>query len=117
MAGFGSAPFGTSAFGGTGGGGGVYVPPATVDPSLYDVLRGPHFAYGYVEGWRGGTQLTVEIDGRVTTRLPLADGSIEVDGSTPGVRRTLSASFAPLPGLFDLLAPSGTELHAYLVVH
>lgn len=110
-AGFGLQPFGTSYFGG------AFVPPApVVDDRQYDLLRGSHFAYGYVEAWQGGVVQQVEVDGRLTTRLPLVSGSVEVDGSTPGARRVLSASFAPIPGLFDLLAPVGTELRAFLVV-
>lgn len=114
MAGFGVQPFGASPFGvGT-----VDGEPGP-DPGvaeIYELLRGPHFSYGYIEGWFDGSPLEVEIDGRLTTRLPMVDGSVEVDGSTPGVRRTLSASFSPLPGLFDQLAPTGTELRAFLVV-
>lgn len=87
-----------------------------VDARQYEIVRGPHFGYGYLEAWYDGDLLEVEIDGRVSTRLPMTDGTVEVDGSTPGARRTLSATFASLPGLFDQLAPVGTELRAFLVM-
>lgn len=92
-----------------------------VDQTFLDSIRGPHHAYGYVEAWRGSTQLTID-SGSVLpvaddgSRMPLVDGGVQVDGSTPGVRRTLTARLAPLPGLWDLLAPIGTELRPYTVL-
>jgi hypothetical protein len=39
-----------------------------------------------------------------------------VDTTKPGVRRTLSLELAPTPGLFDKLAPLGTQLGVYAQV-
>lgn len=88
-----------------------------VSASFLDALRvGGGAWYGYVEAWRGGSRVTLE-DG--SWRLPLrTDGQnqIQVDGSTPGVRRTLSLTLAPQVGLWEALAPIGTELHAYTAI-
>lgn len=100
--------------------------------------------YGYVEAWFAGEQLRIpDVEGRAVATpvsgfgvqpfgvspfggsvtysfeqgvLPLIDGAVTVDGSTPGVRRVLNATFAPAPGLWDLLAPVGTELRAFTAI-
>jgi hypothetical protein len=112
--------------------------------ALPEAVRGPHAAYSYVEAWRGGVQLEVpEAQGELIATavagfgdqpfgssafggvvefeqrpgvLPLLDGSLVIDGATPGVRCTLSASFAPVPGLWDVLSPVGTELRVFSVL-
>ena len=87
-----------------------------VSASYLQAIRGPHQAYGYVEAYYAGDKVTLQ-DG--TTRLPLdADGQnqVTVDATTPGARRTLSLTLAPTVGLFDALAPIGTELRAYTVL-
>lgn len=87
-----------------------------VSSTYLDAIRGPHTAYGYVEAYYAGERIVLS-DG--STRLPLVqDGQnqIAVDGSTPGVRRTLTLTLAPMVGLFDALAPIGTELCAYTVL-
>lgn len=84
----------------------------TVSDLYLGTIRGPHIAYGYVEAWYNGAPQTF----LGSTHLPLIDGSVTVDGATPGARRTLSASLAQQLGLWDVLAPNGTELHAYTVV-
>jgi hypothetical protein len=85
-----------------------------------DALRAGSTQYGYVEAWRGGFQLSfTDADGFTSTRLPLnekATNQVVNDSTTPGPRRTLSVTLAPLPGLWDLLAPLGTELRAYTVM-
>lgn len=53
--------------------------------------------------YRGGTLVAGGAD------LALETGTI-TDDSTPGVRRQLSVELSRTPGLFDLLAPSGTRL-------
>lgn len=89
----------------------------SVSAEFLDAIRtGGGARYGYIEAYTGSTKITLP-DG--STRLPLkADGrnEIAVDGSTPGVRRTLTATVAKTPGLWDLLAPTGTELRAYTVI-
>lgn len=85
---------------------------AGITAAYLPALRGPHQQYGYVEAWRSGVRLT--FDG--STRLPLLDGTVTVDGSTPGVRRTLSATFPGSTGLWDFLSPIGTELRAYSAI-
>jgi hypothetical protein len=59
-----------------------------------------------VDAYRGG----VAVPG--ATGLPPIGGSIEDDATRDG-RRTLSLELAPAPGLFDLLAPTGTTLRVY----
>jgi hypothetical protein len=83
-----------------------------VTARFLDAIRGPHREWGYVQAWYGGA--LVEFQGE--SNLPLVDGSIDVDGATPGARRTLSATFAPEPGLWEALAPIGTELKAFTVL-
>lgn len=88
-----------------------------VSQLFLDAIRSSHKAYGYVEAWRNGARLTYTTSaGESATRLPLIDGSVTVDGSTPGVRRTLSVQLASEPGLWDFLAPVGTELRAFTVL-
>jgi hypothetical protein len=91
-----------------------------VTPQFLEAIRYPHKAYGYVEAYYGGTLLTFPNEqGRSSTRLPLrTDGTneVQVDSSTPGVRRTLTLTLAPIPGLWELLAPVGTEVRAYTVL-
>lgn len=85
-----------------------------------DLLRNPHTQYGVVKAQYQGSWLQLEDDGGLAvidrTVLPLVDGTVQVDGSTPGARRTLTVTLAPTPGLFDLLAPPGVELCAYSVL-
>jgi hypothetical protein len=92
----------------------------TVTAQFLAAIRGPHKQYGYVEAWRAGTQLTFDDgSGHQTPHLPLytaGRNEITVDSSTPGVRRTLTVTLAPQPGLWDTLAPQGTELHPYTVM-
>lgn len=91
-----------------------------VSPQYLEALRFPHKAYGYAEAYYNGALLTfTDEKGFTATRLPLRqDGTneVQVDGSTPGVRRTLNLTLAPLPGLWDLLAPIGTQIRAYTVL-
>jgi hypothetical protein len=92
-----------------------------VNQTFLDAIRGPHHAYGYLEAWRAGTRLTIDSGSALPvaddgSRMPLVDGTVQVDGSTPGVRRTLTARLAPMAGLWDLLAPIGTELRPYTVL-
>jgi hypothetical protein len=114
-----------------------------VSSAYLQALRGAPQLYGYVEAWRGGTQLSPPEGDVVASAgagfgsqpfgtspfgggsgsviwlpgvMPLTDGVVTVDGDTPGVRRMLSASFAPMPGLWDLLAPIGTELRVFTVM-
>lgn len=91
-----------------------------VTPQFMEAIRFPHKAYGYVEAYYNGALLTFQDEqGRTASRLPLrSDGTneVSVDGSTPGVRRTLNLTLVPLPGLWDLLAPIGTQLRAYTVL-
>jgi hypothetical protein len=85
-----------------------------VSQSYLEAIRGPHTAYGFVEAWRAGARLSYTTSaGETATRLPLLDGSVPVDGGTPGTRRNLSVSLAREPGLWDVLAPAGVELRAY----
>lgn len=88
-----------------------------VSAKYLDALRAGSRQYGYVEAWRGGFQLSfTDADGRTSTRLPLNEkGQNQVvdDSTTAGPRRTLTLTLAPLPGLWDLLAPLGTELRVY----
>lgn len=72
--------------------------------------------YGYCEAWLSGTQLAMP-DGSLT--LPLqSDGSndVKVDGSTPGVRRTLSLTLPQQSGLFDALSQTGVTLRPYSAI-
>jgi len=90
-------------------------------PSLQtrlDAVRAGGTWFGYVQAYAAnGTQITVLDEfGQSTSHLPLVvDGSnqVVVDGSTPGPRRTLSCTIAPLSGLYDQLAQIGVVLHAY----
>jgi hypothetical protein len=86
-----------------------------------EILRtGGGWWYGYATATYAGEPIRVDDgDGGLTDHLPLhVDGSNEVpvDGSTPGSRRTLTATLAPIPGLFDALARIGVELRAYSAV-
>lgn len=76
--------------------------------------------YGWVEAWYNGSQLTFDGEyGQTTTHLPLHRGGqnqVQVTGGTPGVRRTLTVTCPHVPGLWDKLAPIGTELHAYTAI-
>ena len=85
-----------------------------VSATFLDTVRnGGGEWYGYVEAFYNGALITLP-DG--STRLPLrVDGQnqVGVDGSTPGVRRTGGLTLAKQPGLWNLLAPLGTELKAY----
>lgn len=92
-----------------------------VSQNRLDMLRsGGGTVYGYVEAYFGGAVVTVTDEhGRPTTHLPLQeDGTnqVPVDGTSPGPRRTLSCTLAPLDGLFDTLAQVGVELHAFTAV-
>lgn len=87
---------------------------AGISAQFLPALRGSHTAYGYMEAWRNGARVAMD-DG--TTSLPILESGsnqVAVDASTPGVRRTLSGTLAPAPGLFELLAPTGTELRAFV---
>lgn len=89
----------------------------TVSAAYLAAIRGPHQAYGYVEAYYNGAKLSYTTSaGDTATRLPLIDGAVTVDGSTPGVRRTLSITLAAEPGLWDKLSPIGTELRASTVL-
>jgi kumamolisin len=72
--------------------------------------------YGYVEAWYSGERITLP-DG--STHLPLKlDGQneVRVDGATSGGRRRLSLTLPREVGLWDALAPVGTELRAYTAI-
>jgi hypothetical protein len=88
-----------------------------VSQIFLDALRyGGGQWYGYVTAWLGGSPVVLP-DG--STRLPLkTDGQneVRVDGATSGVRRTLSVTCPRVPGLWDALAPVGTELRAYTAI-
>lgn len=91
-----------------------------VSAQYLEALRVGYRMEGYVEAWRSGAQLTyIDGEGLPRTKLPLvadANNVVTVDGSSPGPRRTLSVTLAPLPGLWDLLSPVGTELRAFHTV-
>jgi len=80
-----------------------------------ELIRGPHKQFGQLRA-RTATGSTVQLEDsgglayRDRTLLPLLSGSTTADGSTPGARRTLTATLAPQPGLWDLLVPVGVEL-------
>lgn len=63
--------------------------------------------YAVVDAWRDGAP--------IKTDLAITAGSV-TDDSSPGVRRTLSLELFPELGLWDLLAPIGTELRPRSVV-
>jgi hypothetical protein len=66
-----------------------------VTAAFLEAIRGPHTAYGYVEARRAGARLSYTTSaGETATRLPLLDGSVPVDGGTPGTRRNLTASLS-----------------------
>lgn len=86
-----------------------------------DMVRsGGGTVYGYVQAFYQGVQITVPDErGAQTSHLPLqSDGSNQVptDGTTPGPRRTLTCTLAPLPGLFDALSQVGVQLHAFTAI-
>jgi len=76
-------------------------------PALYQqAIRSGGVAISYtVDALFDGSPVAGATDLR-----PVA-GSI-VDTAKPGVRRTLTCTFAPQPGLYDLLAPAGVLLRA-----
>ena len=80
-----------------------------------ELIRGPHKQFGQLRA-RTATGSTIQLEDsgglayRDRTLLPLLSGSTTADGSTPGARRTLTATLAPQPGLWDLLVPVGVEL-------
>lgn len=51
----------------------------------------------------------------IATDLAITSGSV-TDESAPGIRRTLSIELFPTLGLYELLAPIGTELHVRSVI-
>lgn len=79
-----------------------------------ELLRGSHTQYGIVRARYGGSWLQLEDSGglayRDRTLLPIADGTVNVDGTSNGARRTANVSFAPQAGLWDLLSTPGVEL-------
>lgn len=85
-----------------------------------DLIRGSHIQFGMIRARRNGSVLALPGDGSLVvvdrTILPLTGGEVAIDGATGGARRTLSCTFAPWPGLFDLLAPTGVELIPYTVL-
>lgn len=87
-----------------------------VSAKYLDAIRYPHRISTRLEAWRAGERID---DGRYGAEgLPLDDtspGNVAVDTS-PGVRRTLTVELAPDAGLWDLLAPTGTELRPYSVL-
>lgn len=93
---------------------------ASLTSAFLPALRAGHTSYGYLEAWYGGEQVSVDDGlGNSTTRLPLLESGtnqVVVDAATPGARRTLAATLAPVPGLWEALEPAGTELHAFVVV-
>lgn len=85
----------------------------SVSAAFLGAIRSAFEGYGYVQAYSGGSLITMPDGG---TWLPLkADGTnqVAVDGSTPGVRRTLTMTLTKTPGLWDLLAPTGVELKAF----
>jgi uncharacterized protein DUF5047 len=72
-----------------------------VTPQFLAALRGPHTAVITCDAWRDGDLIASE--------LPVLDGSVTVDG-TAQVRRQLDVTLSPDPGLWDTLAPVGTQL-------
>lgn len=68
----------------------------------------------YTRAIRSGAALWYTVDAyldeiQITSNLRPSGGTI-TDTSKPGGRRLLNLELPPEPGLFDLLAPSGTEL-------
>jgi hypothetical protein len=80
---------------------------------------GPGTWYGdsgdlYTRAIRSGAALWYTVDAyhsavQIASNLRPSGGTI-TDTSKPGVRRLLNLELPPEPGLFDLLAPTGTEL-------
>lgn len=66
-----------------------------------EALRGPHTAVVDIEAWRGRQRLDVDFAG--------AKGAVTISADS-AVRRKLSVTFPPSPGLWDILSPIGTEL-------
>lgn len=81
-----------------------------------DMLRGSHQQWGVVRARLNGSFIQLEnatASGvRDRTVLPIEDGTVQVDGSTPGARRTLSVTLGALPGMWDLVSTVGVELVA-----
>lgn len=87
-----------------------------------EIIRtGGGWWYGYVTATApDGSPIMAEDEwGAPTDHLPLqadATNEVPVDSSTPGARRTLSATLAPLPGLYDDLAQVGVQMRAFSAV-
>lgn len=78
-----------------------------VTSKFLEAIRSSHTALTRVEVWNGGTLLVPD--------LAYEDGEVTVDGTTGGVRRSLSLTCADDGAgvLWDLLAPVGTEIVPY----
>jgi len=72
-----------------------------VTGTFLSALRQPHSVYVRVDAIRDGAT--------VASDLPVEGGQVTVDSGSR-VRRTCSLSLAPDDGLWDALAPAGTEL-------
>jgi hypothetical protein len=81
---------------------------AVADP-YKAAIRSDVGLYYVVDAYLGGAQVA-----GAQGLLPTA-GSI-TDTNKPGVRRNLSCELAPVPGLYDLLSPPGTQLKVSAVV-
>jgi hypothetical protein len=73
-----------------------------VTTSFLAALRSAHTALVSVDAYRDGLP--------IAEGLPVIGGEVTVDSGS-SVRRTLSLTLAPETGLWDTLAPVGTELH------
>lgn len=78
-----------------------------VSLSFLAALRTGHTALTRVEVWYGGSLVIPD--------LAISGGSVSMDGAPGGVRSTLSLTSArdTADVLWDLLAPTGTEIHPY----
>lgn len=72
-----------------------------VTTTFVAALRQAHTAVVQVDAWRSGSL--------VKASLPILDGAVTVDSGSK-VRRVLNLTLGPEAGLWDLLAPTGTEL-------
>lgn len=78
-----------------------------VTPQYGDAVRNGGVQYVVCDAYRGGAAVVAD--------LPITAGSV-TDESRPGIRRTLDIELFPTLGLYDLLAPIGTELRPRSVV-
>lgn len=99
---------------------------AGISAAWDSLLRAGHTSYGYLEAWNAGARLSVDDGlGNQTTRLPMiidgtnqvaVDSSAVMSSTVLGSRRSLTATLAVTPGLWDALEPAGTEIRAFVVV-